>query len=286
MHAYVAAVLVVSNLYGMSLAAQECHPMGSDTPNKITQYVSSRTASAETPRIDIISSEPVSDSCYLKLTIKASGVNHPVTLFLSPDRRFISNNIFDLDEPPQDGPLNAKHIEDRLLNEASPRLGSASHVLVEFGDFECPYCGDLARWFNSVPEELRRQYSLVFKHLPLSQHPWAMPAAQLMACIQKLSPQAFWPTYSYIYESQRDIRVDNLQAKVFKKLESQDAPNQQSVSQCFADHAASDIVSRDATTADLLRVRSTPTLFLDGYRVLPIQSEDALVDLLKKHAQP
>jgi protein-disulfide isomerase len=284
MHAHFTAAVAALIVCSVRLTAQECHPVGSDIPRKIAQYISARTASAESQRIDIVSSELVPNSCYLRLTIKASNVTHTVTLFLSPDRRFISNTLFDLDEPLQDGVTNANAIEDRLLNEPSPRLGSAPHVLVEFGDFECPYCGDLARWFSSVPEDLRRRYSLVFKHLPLPQHPWAMPAAQFMACIQTLSPQTFWPTYSYIYESQREITVDNLQAKLLTKLETENAPNRQSVSRCFADHAASDIVSRDATTAELLHVRSTPTIFLDGYRVLPIESHEALVELLKKHA--
>jgi len=180
---------------------------------------------------------------------------------------------------------NAKHIEERLLSESSPRLGTSQHIIVEFGDFECPYCGDFARWFYSLPDDLRQHFSLVFKHYPLSQHPWAMPAAQLMACVQTVSPASFWPAYKYIYESQRDIRPDNIQAKVLTKLKDEHAPNLDLLTQCFADHAASDIVSRDANTAELLHVQSTPTLFLDGYRVVPIRSEDALVDLLKKHVR-
>lgn len=278
------AMLMLASLRWSFLSAQECPPLGLDTSSKIAHYLDARTVSGETLKIEIVASELVPNSCYLKLTIKASIIPHPIFLFISPDRRFISNNLFDLDEPSDVASLSARQIQQRLVSESSPRLGSSQHVLVEFGDFECPYCSDFARWFNSVPSEMRQRYSLIFKHLPLPQHPWAMSVAQLMACVQKISPEEFWPIYSYIYESQRDITLSNFQTKILDRFQQDNTPNRELVAKCFADRAASGIVSRDINTAALLHVHSTPTLFLDGYRVLPIKSEEDLVELLRKHS--
>src|SRR5690606_11439278 len=94
-----------------------------------------------------------------------------------------------------------KALEDSFNNPLTPALraetdsrcsADAPLTLVEYSDFECPFC---ARGFNTV-QELRAKYGkklcFVYKHLPLSFHPMAMPASQYYEAIRIQSPDKAW----------------------------------------------------------------------------------------------
>jgi protein-disulfide isomerase len=82
----------------------------------------------------------------------------------------------------------------------------AQITLVEYSDFECPFC---SRGYNTVRELLKKydgKIRFVYKHLPLSFHPQAMPASQYYEAIRLQDPEKAWKFHDRIYEDQRKLQ--------------------------------------------------------------------------------
>jgi len=105
-----------------------------------------------------------------------------------------------------------------VLNEAisgMPLRGNpdAPVTLVEFSDFECPYCRAGAEIVEEIlqlyPDEIR----FVYMHFPLDFHPWAQPSAVAAACAAQQDAQAFWTLHDTYFKSQDEITLDNVADK-------------------------------------------------------------------------
>jgi protein-disulfide isomerase len=79
-------------------------------------------------------------------------------------------------------------------------------TLIEFSDFECPFC---SRGFATVMELMQKyegKIRFVYKHLPLSFHPMAMPASQYFDAIKMQSPEKAWQFHDRVYKDQRKLQ--------------------------------------------------------------------------------
>lgn len=83
---------------------------------------------------------------------------------------------------------------------------NAPITIVEYSDFECPYC---SRGFQTIQEVLKNypdKVRVVFKHLPLDFHPKAMPAAQYFEAIALQSPEKAYKWHDMIFEDQNSLK--------------------------------------------------------------------------------
>jgi protein-disulfide isomerase len=91
-------------------------------------------------------------------------------------------------------------------------LGSpaeASVILLEYGDYECPYCGMAQPIVHGLLESLGERICLAFRHFPLTQaHPHALHAAE--AAEAAASQGAFWPMHELLYERQDRLDDESL----------------------------------------------------------------------------
>ena len=98
-------------------------------------------------------------------------------------------------------PLKPEINEDRALRGSK----DAGIVVVEYSDFQCPYC---KRGFETV-EELRAKYGpkmlFVFKHLPLDFHPMAMPAAKRFEAIALQSQEKAYKFHDEVFKNQEKL---------------------------------------------------------------------------------
>jgi protein-disulfide isomerase len=149
-----------------------------------------------------------------------------------------------------------------LSIENAPRKGanSAGIVLLEYADFQCPYCGDFAR--RTLPE-LERRYvatgkvQLVFRNLPLPEiHPQALMAAEAAECAAQQGK--FWEVHDALFMDQR-LDEATLMAKV---RAAGVAPDR--FSACIREQGAVK-VRQDLAAARALGLAVTPT-FLIGRR--------------------
>ncbi len=136
---------------------------------------------------------------------------------------------------------------------------SAPITLVEYGDFQCPYCGRA----EPVLRELLADFGdlrYVWRHLPLHDvHPLAQRAAE--ASEAAAAQGAFWPMHDLLLDHQDALHLDAL-LDYARRLDLD-------VERFAADlrrHAGAGRIARDVEGADLSRVPGTPTFFVNGRR--------------------
>jgi len=157
----------------------------------------------------------------------------------------------------------------KLDLNAAPTTGNpnATITIVEFADFECPVCRNLHEALRGLLPNYP-QVRMVFKDFPLEQiHPWARTGALAGRCAFEQEPKAFWKMYDLLYDNQDLISAANawdkmvdyagqagLKADVFKA--------------CMTGPGAVAAVNASIANGKLLDVGSTPTLFVNGRRIV------------------
>jgi len=168
--------------------------------------------------------------------------------------------------------LGAIHLND------NPTLGPADApvTIVEFADFECPFC---ARAFSVLETMASTTYKdkmkVIFKNYPLNVHPWAIKAAEAAECARLQNPNAFWDFARYFYSNQGSINPKNLQDHVDKEAANLklDTP---SLKVCMGSAQASDRVKQDQADGNSIKVSSTPTFFINGIPVVGLPDNRVL----------
>jgi Na+/H+ antiporter NhaA len=132
-------------------------------------------------------------------------------------------------------------------------------TLVEYGDFECPYCGQA----EPTIRELLRDFGdlqYVWRHLPLNDvHPWAQVAAE--AAEAAAEQGAFWEMYDLLLTHQDALRPSDL-----IRYASEIGLDVEKFTGDLRRHEGAAYVAEDVDTADLSGVSGTPTFFVNGQR--------------------
>jgi Na+/H+ antiporter NhaA len=157
---------------------------------------------------------------------------------------------------------------DTIIDLAVPVDPRRDHVrgpdrapvtLVEYGDFECPYCGQA----EPVIRELLADYGdlrYVWRHLPLSDvHPHAQLAAE--AAEAAASQAKFWPMHDQLLDHQGELN-----AKDLIRYAAELGLNTDQFARDLRTHAGEVQISEDIDSADLSGVSGTPTFFINGKR--------------------
>lgn len=162
---------------------------------------------------------------------------------------------------------------------ATPAAAGAKAVVTieEFGDYQCPPCGNVHPMMKSLKSEFGNRLRFVFYHLPLTQiHKNALDAAH--AAVAAGLQGRFQEMHDLLYESQavwsevndfRPIAVDyarRLGLNVEQFQRDMDSPRVKAV------------VAADVNRAEALRINSTPTILLDGQ---PFPNENLSVENLR-----
>jgi Na+/H+ antiporter NhaA len=131
-------------------------------------------------------------------------------------------------------------------------------TIVEYGDFECPYCGQaepVIRELLAGHAELR----YVWRHLPLNDvHPLAQQAAEAVEAAAEQG--AFWEMHDLLLTSQDDEDRD------FAELAATLGLDMERFDEDVRTHAGAGRIAEDVDSADLSGVSGTPTFFINGRR--------------------
>ena len=148
-------------------------------------------------------------------------------------------------------------------------------TLVEYGDFECPYCGQA----EPAVRELVREFGelrFVFRHLPLTEvHPHAQLAAEATEAAGRQG--AFWELHDLLLEHQGELTVRHLIAYA-----SSLGLDTERFTADLRKHTGAARVAEDTDSADLSGVSGTPTFFVNGmwhYGAYDIESLSRAVKL-------
>jgi len=169
----------------------------------------------------------------------------------------------------------------KLTGAPSRGPADAKVTVVEYSDFQCPYCGQAWEIFEKeVYPQYKDKVRFVFKQMPLTQiHPWAEDAAVASACALEQGNDQFWKMYDGLFGQQAQITKDNLPAKVeeIATAAGLDVPR---LKECLAGRKTIDAVKADQTEAASVGVNGTPTFFINGRRVQNTQDASAFKQAL------
>lgn len=141
----------------------------------------------------------------------------------------------------------------------SPVLGKADApvTIVEFSDFQCPYCAKLLPELKQIEKMYPDRVKVVFKFFPLSMHPYAHKAAA--AAIAAGKQGKFWEMHDQLfanYNRLSDAKVEEI-AKNLKLDMDQ-------FNKDWKDPKNEEIIRRDQLLGRQVQVRGTPTVFING----------------------
>jgi protein-disulfide isomerase len=180
--------------------------------------------------------------------------------------------------------------------EGMPSRGAAEApvTIVEYSDFECPFCSRVSSTVKQVLDKYPDQVRLVYRHFPLSRHPWAEPAAIAAVCAAEQSNEAFWTLHDNLFQNQAAVSMDNYVARSKEWLEPHGLDIQKwstcaedSSSDAYA--AARQVVLEDMSSGRQFGVTGTPAFFVNG-RFLsgnqPLSAfDEAIADALGQSGQ-
>ncbi len=157
-----------------------------------------------------------------------------------------------------------------------PALGPAEApvTIVEFSDFECPFCGRVVPTLEEVRKNYGEKVRLVFRQFPLNNiHPNAQKAAEASLCAH--DQQKFWPMHDAMFKEQRSLGVEQLKEKAARLGLEAGAFNE-----CLDSGRHADQVAADLEAGGSLGVTGTPALFINGRFLSGAQPYDEIARLI------
>lgn len=167
----------------------------------------------------------------------------------------------------------------RVPVDGSPAIGpeDAPVTLIEFSDFECPYCKKAQPTVDALRKRYGDKLRVVFKQLPLPFHKRAEPAARLADAVHRLKgPAAFWKAVDLLFAASPALDEATLTA-IGKELGLSEAEARDALGA----KARPERLVRDATLAQDLEANGTPHFFVNGKRLggaYPLEAFEAVID--------
>ena len=185
----------------------------------------------------------------------------------------------------------ARVTEFAEATEGLPVRGNpnAPITIVEFSDFQCPYCQRAANTVEEVLERYPDDVKLVYLHFPLGNHPWAKPAAIASYCAAQSDADAFWTLHDFYFDNQRALTPANVIERSRDVLRNTDV-DMEAWSTCATDESSAAYQAAEAEVEANMAlgqehgVSGTPAFFING-RLLsgakPIAEFEQMIEQIK-----
>jgi len=137
---------------------------------------------------------------------------------------------------------------------------NAPVTLVEYGDYQCPYCGEAHPVVKQLQRDLGKRLRFVFRNFPLTQaHPFALVAAE--AAEAAALQGKFWEMHDYIYEHQ-----DELEPDILPVWAQQIGLDLKAFGVAIKDGKITERIKEDRTSGIRSGVNGTPCFFINDSR--------------------
>lgn len=175
-------------------------------------------------------------------------------------------------------PLKPEIREDELIRGNK----DGKIVIVEYSDFECPFCSRAFGTVTKLLEEYKGQVKFVYKHLPLSFHPNAEPASRYYEALRLQSHDKAIKFHDELYKNQRKIQSGE---KFFKKVAKQIGANMSKLAKDIKSDVVQKRIDEDKAEAAKYGFQGTPGFTVNGIPVkgaYPYSHFVKIIDELKK----
>jgi protein-disulfide isomerase len=144
--------------------------------------------------------------------------------------------------------------------------GTKNVTLVEYGDYECPYCGQYYPTVKAVQAKYGDAIRFQFRNFPLvnaHQNAFAAARAAEAAGLQN----KFWEMHDALYSNQAQWSASTSAVDIFNQYAAQLQLNVTKFKQDYASIQVNDMINADTAAGTALNVQGTPSYFLDGKQV-------------------
>ncbi|HUI56325.1 MAG TPA: DsbA family protein [Bryobacteraceae bacterium] len=203
----------------------------------------------------------------VRVKITQGQASQEVPLYVTKDGgKIIQGNAYDVNFNPFKKDL------EKLKTQFQPSLGTpgATVVLVLFSDMQCPFCKQEAQMLRqNLIANYPTQVRLYFIDFPIeSLHPWAKSAAIAGRCVFRQDPKAFWEYHDWMYGHQESTTPDNLKEIIGIWAKDRKDIDFLQLTQCMDAKATEAEVKNEQAEGAALGVEGTPTLFVNGRRMV------------------
>lgn len=146
-------------------------------------------------------------------------------------------------------------------------------VLIEFSDFQCPYCQRATGILSDLVDRYADQIRFIYKDFPLSNHQQAFKAAEAGNCAHEQG--MFWPLHDKMFVSQDALDVSSLNSYA-----SELGLDEEAFSICLEEGRYTQRVQQDLQAGRRNGVSSTPTVFINGRPItgaVPLETLEEIV---------
>lgn len=165
----------------------------------------------------------------------------------------------------------------RVVGEAG-NPGTATVTIVEFYDFECPFCKQGLPALEHVTEVFGNEVEVIRRHLPLPIHPAAVPAAVAAECA---GTQGQFETYHALLFAKQDSLASGTWSKWAEEVGVEDLP---AFETCVEEQQPLGKIEADAALAQDLGIRGTPNYIINGTVYPGAQTPEGLEEIVREIA--
>ena len=197
----------------------------------------------------------------IPLTLKAGPRAQEEKVYLSKDaQHYILGGFKDMKVLPSQERMKKMD----LRNSPVRGKADASITVVEYTDFQCPYC---ETGYKIMKDKILKEYDgkvrWIYKSLPLGFHDWAEDAAVAAMCVKEQGDDRFWKMHDMIFDRQGDISAGEVDARMGEFAKKAGA-DEKAFAACFDGKKTLSVVRRDADEAGSLGINGTPAFVING----------------------
>lgn len=172
-------------------------------------------------------------------------------------------------------PLQANIRSDEAIR--GPK--DAPLTLIEYSDFECPFCSRGYETVNELMEKYKGKIRFIYKHLPLSFHPQAMIAAQYFEAIRLQSPEKAFEFHDEIFKNQPKLKNGEAFLKdIAKKLKV----DMKKLEADVKSEAVMARIAEDQQEAEKFGIQGTPGFLINGIPVKGAYPANYFVEIINQ----
>ena len=172
-------------------------------------------------------------------------------------------------------------LRTQIATAGFPTLGpnNAPVTIVEFSDFECPYCGGLFPTLKQVEKNYAQTVRVVYRQFPLTNlHPHAQKAAEASLCAAEQNK--FWEFHDSMFGNQKELSVPDLkQRAVDMKMDTK------AFNECLDSGRQNTAVQADIQAGARAGVSGTPAMFINGRLLTGNQPYSEIKDVIDDELQ-
>jgi len=170
-----------------------------------------------------------------------------------------------------------------VIDDTRPMFGNkaAKVTIVEYTDFECPYCSRGAQTIKQVLSQYPKDVRVLIKHLPLDFHPKALPAAKYFEALKMQSSDLALKFHDEMFANQDTMKSkgEDYMKSVAKKL----GANMQQLAKNLSDSKIQKTIDADIEEAKKFGISGTPGFIINGVSLKGAYPAEEFKKIIDKH---